>query len=288
MTTASDSTYRGGWRTAIAYVVAFPLAVFGTAYLTRAPDFVSELPVGATIAIEQTHFAVLALLTAFVLRREGVRLSSIGLSMGHLRSALIVFAAIWGVLNLLGIGIAEATGQEWGLELLWETQPEPIVIAALLQFFVVGLVEEFAIRGYLQSKLIALYGDETRLDVALGILSAALFFGLAHVPQGVLGGASPRGLVLGVTVLTISGALFGLLYELTRNVFLVGWLHALGNTWILVVDWWSWTGVAFAGFSLGLFVVYFAGVLGYRRWTLGTDLSPTGQRLDGGSEAGSP
>lgn len=284
MMSARELTFRGGSRTAALFVVAFPLLLLLVGLPVRASAFVAALPTRATVLVEQVHFVALAAFTLLVLRREGMAATSLGLSAGHLRAGVVAFALVWTALNLLGIGLAEATGNEWGLDVLRKTLPEPVVIGVLVQFFVVGPVEEFTIRGYLQTKLIALYGDRDRRDVALGlgILSASLFFGLVHVPQAVLSGSSPGQIAVVVIALTASGVFFGLLYELTQNLYFVGWLHGLGNTWILVVDWWAWSGVAFVGFLVGVLIVYAAATLVYRARAIGTDVTPVVRRIEAG------
>ncbi len=63
-------------------------------------------------------------------------------------------------------------------------------------------------------------------------------------------------------LLTLSGITFGTVYALTHNLFLIAFLHGIGNVWPLVVDpglgaWPNW-GV--------IIVLYGLVVVLYRQW----------------------
>jgi membrane protease YdiL (CAAX protease family) len=276
-------TFRGGVPTALGFVVAFATALVA---LMPVKDAVADASPWAKVTFEFGTFVVLGGIGLLALRRDGVRLADLGLSSRHLLPGVAAFGSVWVALNVLGAGIAVATGNAWGLGLVWETTPIlfPDIPAArvttLVYFLVVGVVEEFVFRGYFQSKVIALVGDDTRPRIALGIAIAALVFGLAHVPGALVAGAGVRGALSLTAITAASGIAFGVLYETTRNLYFLALLHALGDTWPMVVDWTSWSGTALGGSLVGVVVVYLAVALAYRYRALGTDLTPRIRRTD--------
>jgi membrane protease YdiL (CAAX protease family) len=282
-------TFRGGVRTVCWFVVAFAAVLVA---LLPVKGAVADGPTWAEVAFEFGKFVPLAGIALVALRREGVRIGSLGLSKRHFPPAVAAFGGVWVALNLLGVGVAAATGNPWGLGLLWETTPLVVEgvpaphLLTVLYVLVVGAVEELAFRGYLQSKVVALLGDDTRPRIALGIAVAALVFGIGHVPGAVVAGAGVRG-VLWVTVMSAaSGVVFGVLYETTGNLYFVALLHGFGDTWSLVVDWASWSGTPLVAFLVGVAGIYLGAALAYRRWAVGTDLTPAVRRREGGRSAG--
>ncbi|MFC4447581.1 CPBP family intramembrane glutamic endopeptidase [Halorussus aquaticus] len=282
-------TFRGGTRTAVGFVVAFALLLTGAMPVKRA---VSDASGPVTLAFRISVFVLLAGIALAALRREGIGIADLGLSSRHLLPAVATFGGVWVTLNLLGVGVAATTGNPWGLGFLRETTPvlvaglpAPRVTTLLFYFLVVGMVEEFTMRGYLQTKVVALLGDDTRPRVALGILTASLVFGLGHVPSALVAGASVRGAFSAVAVSAASGVAFGVLYETTRNLYFVGLLHGLGDTWPLVVDWMNWSGSALGAFLLGIAGIYLGAALAYRYWALDTDLTPVIRRWESSRSA---
>jgi membrane protease YdiL (CAAX protease family) len=282
--TRREVTFDGGVRTAAGFLLAF---VALTLVLTPIKSAVVEMSAGVRLLTEVAQFLVLAGIGAAFLRADGVTLDEIGISRRFLAPAVAGFAAVWVVLNALGVVAALATGNEWGVSFLWVTVSSvweplgaPWVTTILLQFLVIGVVEEFVFRGYFQTKMIALLGDDSRLQRALGVLTASVLFGLAHVPGAAIDGASLSGMVGTAAFLALSGVGFGVMYELTGNVWFVALLHGLGNTWPLVVDGWSWPGNELFVFLGFVSVVYFVGVAGYRRVASGTAWTPKIRRSD--------
>jgi membrane protease YdiL (CAAX protease family) len=281
-------TFRGGAPTAVGFVVAFAAALVA---LMPVKDAVADASPWAKVTFEFGTFAVLAAVGLVALRRDGVRLADLGLSSRHLFPGVAAFGGVWVALNLLGAGIAAATGNAWRIGLLFETTPILVQgipapwVTTLAHFLVVGAVEEFLFRGYFQSKVIALVGDGTRPRIALGIVISALVFGLGHVPGAMVAGAGVKGAVSLSLITAVSGIAFGVLYELTRNLYFLALLHAIGDTWPMVVDWTSWSGTALGIFLVGIVVVYPAAALAYRYWALGTDLTPKIRRTDSGRPA---
>lgn len=149
-----------------------------------------------------------------------------------------------------------------------------IVVGAVSEYVFVGPVEELAFRGYLQNKLVALLDTEySRLDTALGIVGAAVTFSILHVPTEILLDGLSLSQIAGSLVLFVAtGVTFRTIYAVTRNLYLVMFLHGIGNFWPLPVDpglqaWPNW-GI--------VLVLYALLALLYRRWAVGTS------RLDPG------
>jgi membrane protease YdiL (CAAX protease family) len=281
-----EITFRGGTRTALGFVTAFALVLI---WLMPVKEAVSDSSAMVQLAFEFGKFGLLGGIGLVALRREGVRIADLGLSSRHLPPAVVTFGGAWVALNLVGVGLAAVTANQWGLGLLRETTPTlldgvlaPRLTTLLFYLVVVGMVEEFLFRGYFQTKVIALLGDDTRPRVALGVVTASVVFGLGHVPGALVAGASVRGAISLVAITTLSGIAFGTLYEATRNVYFVGLLHGLGDTWPLVVDWQSWSGSALGAYLVGVVVIYVAAALLYRCWAVETDLTPAVGRQEWG------
>jgi len=242
---------------------------------------VADASAWVLLAVELGKFATLGGLTLYALRIEGVRSVELGLTRRHLVMAVVAFGGLWIALNLLGLGVATLTDQRWGLGLLqatvnpqWAPLPAPWLTTVLLNFLVVGLVEEFVVRGYFQTRVITLLGDGSRLRTALGIVTASVLFGALHTPGVVLSGASLGGILGSAALPALTGLLFGAFYEWTHNVYFVAMLHGLGNTWPLVIDWSSWSGTPLIAFWVGTAVVYLGVTFGYRYWTGKEDETP--------------
>lgn len=279
-------TFDGGTRTLVGFVVAIAVMFVAAIVVGRAVSGVS-FPAWVGPVAGVAKFGVLAGVTLLLLRREGVRPADLGLARRLLGPALLVGVGVWAVLNALVAGLAILSGNQWGLGLIlemrarWPTLPAPLLLSLAFDFLVVALVEEFVFRGYLQTKVIALLGDGSRIRVGAGIVTAAVVFGALHAPGAIVQGASPTGVVGTVALISLSGLGFGLLYELTHNVYLVALLHAVGNTWPLVADVWSWSGGALFGTLAGILVVYVGAAVAYRAWTVDTALTPVVRRIDG-------
>lgn len=284
-----ELTFEGGVWTVVGFGVAFALVTAVWVPLTTA---VSDGPAVVWLFSEIGKFAVIAGVVWLLLRLDGVSVSELGLSRGHLAPAAAAFGSVWLALNLVGGGIATVAGNQWDLALIWYlpdivteqygSLPAPWLIFILLNFLIVGLVEEAAFRGYFQSKMIALLGDRTRLHVGLGILATSVVFGALHTPGALVSGAGLGGALSAAMLPAITAILFGVIYELTHNVYLVAMFHGLGNTWPLVIDWTSWSGPALGGFWVGAAVIYVGAVVGYRYWAAGSTRPPRVDRTEAG------
>ena len=99
-------------------------------------------------------------------------------------------------------------------------------------FIEAGLVEEFFFRGLLQARLAVLLKSP-----AGGIVIGGLIFGLAHAPGLFLRGAASEGIdeqlpfhffaAYTIVYMSIAGIFLGIVYNKTKNLWLVMALHAM-------------------------------------------------------------
>lgn len=215
------------------------------------------------VASSSVQIGVVALL----LRYEGVRLRDLGLDRSLLVPALIAVGGVVVAFNAAVAGLAVLGGATPSVGLPTvppEYSPLDVAVTGVYFYLFVGPAEELAFRGYLQNKLAALVGrGRKQVRRAVGVVSAAVLFSLLHVPALVLvGDVRLQGAVGVLIVLALSGVTFGIVYELTRNLYLVAFLHGIGDFWPLFVDpisgsWPNWGVVV---------VCYVLLVLAYRTW----------------------
>lgn len=211
-----------------------------------------------------------------VLRYEGIKLADIGFRREQLLPALITVVAFLIALHVAVIGLIVLDGGQLALDPFGLYRDAPleysvtaIVATGMVQYLLVGPVEELAFRGYLQNKLLALFGKgSVRLQMAIAIVGAAIGFSLLHLPALIVTEGSQFGAAIGsLLLLTLSGITFGTMYALTRNLVLVSMLHGIGNFWPLLVDpgiglWPNW----------GIIIpLYALAVVLYRQWVLDVD-----------------
>jgi membrane protease YdiL (CAAX protease family) len=208
-----------------------------------------------------------------ILRYEGVSLRELGLSRRLLAPALLAAGGVVVAVNLTVIALLISRGHElsFGLFEFYRTPPASyslgtIAVLGISEYLFTGPVEEIALRGFLQNKLSALLGSSyQRLGTAIAILVASVSFALLHVPTIILVRNEP--LAIGtLIILALTGVVFGAIYALTHNLYLVIILHGIGNFWPVVVD-----------FPVGLWpnwgiILVFYGVL-VALYRLGTDTS---------------
>lgn len=280
--------FKGGIQTLLGFGLTFVaiLAVF-----VPLDELTLEVSAGVWYLQEVLLFLLIAGITLALLRRDGVRVSDIGLSGQFLIPAALAFSVIYVGVNVVGVGLAAVFELPWGLDLLTATVPAPFdsltaswTVFILIQFFI-GLVEEFSLRGYFQNKVIAFLGGDSHLRIAVGVLTASVVFGALHAPGALLSGAGIAGVVGVVVSRTLTGIFFGTFYELTRNVYFVALLHGFGNTWPLLVDWSTWSGTPLTAFFAGVALFYLGVTLGYRYWATDTALTPTVRRTDAGTRS---
>lgn len=210
-------------------------------------------------------------IVAAALRYEGVRLRDVGLSTRLLAPALAATAGLVVALNgaVAGLGALAGNDVSFGLLGLYRSPPQnyslgALAVSGVAHYLFVGPVEELTFRGYLQNKFVATLGyRSSRVRTAVGVVAASVVFSLVHVPARLVLDGLAVGQLLGpLVLLALSGVLFGTVYALTRNLYLVALLHGVGNLWPLVVDpgpgvWPNWAVVV---------ALYLAVSVLYRRW----------------------
>ena len=154
---------------------------------------------------------------------------------------------------------------------------------------VAGVVEEVVFRGYLQSKLVALLGDNSRVRIGLAVLGASALFMLSHAPRVLFSGIPGSQSLVGYgTVLLLSGLIFGMLYELTENLTIPVLVHTAGNMpgtiGFLFVDVGTLPGWATITYLISQLALLGLTVAVYRRWGRGQGFVPVWGRRTGTAE----
>lgn len=184
-------------------------------------------------------FAVIGAVGWVALRLDGLTARTVGLGTEHLLPGVLTVVGLYVLLNGAGAGIVLFSGEsvsidvstEYGSVRMW-------AIAGVAYLAFNGMAEEFAFRGYLQNKVIALFdaGDD-RIRKAGAIFVGVMLFALIHIPQRVLirGVTSPVAIAQSLLGIVLLGLVLGVLYEYTRNVVFVGVLHGTFNWQPIVV-----------------------------------------------------
>lgn len=276
-----SAEFEGGWRPLAGFLVvitALLLLVNGG----RAALFGQDVSPGIDVSVTVFGTALTGVVAWLALRTEGVRLGDIGLARAQVAPGVAAVAGLWIGLNLAGLGLAVLTGNGGSVGYLYD---EPVLLLAagvIEQYLVVGLLEELAYRGYLQNKLVGgLGGRDDRAAVLLGIALMAVVFAATHVPNRLfVDGLAPGDLPASLAPLVVAAVLYGVLYEATGNLVLVGLLHGTFNQWPLFVDprlWPTQLLLAWVAIGVGLLAVV---VWAYRRSHPGADTgSGRGARL---------
>ncbi|WP_254832767.1 CPBP family intramembrane glutamic endopeptidase [Haloglomus salinum] len=265
--------FRGGLSLLGVFIAFMAIFLAGwTAYVTPTLQHVFGLSSADPWRVVLNVFpgAIMLSVGYVVLRLEGIRSRDVGLSWPHARSGTVWFVGIIIVLNVLLLLVAVVTGGQLSWSYTDQT-PVLIIVYALINWIFVGIAEELVARAYLQNKLIALVcGGQGRFRKALAIVAAAVLFALWHVPQRLLvAGLDVPQLPLNILLLLVAGLVFGILYETTRNVVLVGLLHGAYNFAPIVANVrYATEGSADIQFLLLLAVAgpVIIGVWGYYRW----------------------
>ncbi|MFC6875489.1 CPBP family intramembrane glutamic endopeptidase [Halobellus marinus] len=163
---------------------------------------------------------------------EGVSPRAIFPSARTVRSVAGVLITFWGVYNLAAVSLA--LGGVIGFEATWSrvaAHPLPYFAALGSSFLFTAIPEELVFRSYFQQKCIAIAGGETRRAVVSGVVVAAVLFAGFHLPRWFLASGHGVGtaLVLHLFGLLLMGLTYGIVYVLTRNLWLVALIHATMN-----------------------------------------------------------
>lgn len=194
----------------------------------------------------------------------------IGLNLVLLVPALVAGGGVVVAVNGAVAGLGVSAGDNLAIGFLPQYKSLfPGVSSGLLTiigvqfYFFVGPAEELVFRGYLQNKIVTPLGEPTRGTRATAAVLAALSFGLIHLPVAPIGTTPSLGGVVSAILLSgMSGIAFGVIYELTRNPYLVMILHGFGDWWPIFVDAGS---VAWPNWGVTI-VVYTLLVVAYRWW----------------------
>ncbi|MBX0325857.1 CPBP family intramembrane metalloprotease [Halomicroarcula sp. F13] len=175
-------------------------------------------------------FLVVLVVGAFSI--EGITPRSLFPSVRTLFPVILVLGAFWGLYNLVAFSLA--LGGVAGFEATWSrvaAHPVLYLGALLSSLLFTAIPEELVFRSYLQQKCIAIAGGKTRRAIAAGIVVAAVLFAGFHLPRWFL--ASGHGLspALGGRLfgLTLMGLTYGIVYAISRNLWLVALIHATMN-----------------------------------------------------------
>jgi membrane protease YdiL (CAAX protease family) len=180
------------------------------------PETQEGLTTGPEDAFGQL-FLLLIFYTPFfiALRREKETLSSAGINRQFLTGSIVIgltIGVIWTLTTLAG----KSFQTDWRVAHFW----------SFLQYVVVGFFEEFAFRGYLQTRLINWLGKTT------GWLLVAVLFSLIHFgDRMVMLGMEPGEALLDCLTLIPISLFFGFVMLRTGSIVAPGIIHTFAN-WI--------------------------------------------------------
>lgn len=199
--------------------VAFtaPLLVFGG-------DLPGAVAFLALVTVGQVAFLVVG--AAYVRRADGVTVRwptrrDLAYAGGALVAAL---ALVFGIST-----VAAAAGVAPGGSVFDEPIAEEPAVAlglAVLSILLVAPAEELLFRGAIQGRLRRAFGPTG------AIAGASLLFGSIHLANFT---GSVVGAAVGAGVVTVGGAVFGIVYERTGNLLVPVVAHAAYNTTLLVM-----------------------------------------------------
>lgn len=216
-------------------------------------------------------------IVAAVYRYDGVTLGAIGLSRKLVKPATAAVLGAIIAVNAAVLGLAMLQGREisFGVYAFYRTgqydlSSTTIAVSMVTNLVFTGAVEELAFRGYLQNKLVSLVDiGGMRLQTAVGIILAAISFSIMHIPARLLVDGFQVSEVGGsLVLLALSGMLFGTIYALTQNLWLVMFLHGVGNFWPIMMSF----GRGIWPNYIVLLGIYILLILTYRQVTLRTTL----------------
>jgi len=209
-------------------------------------------------------------IVAAVYRYAGVKFGQIGLSKRLVQPAIISVVGVIIVINAVVFTMGGLAGNQitFGVYEFYQSEPfdfsmTTIALGATTAYLFTGPIEELAFRGYLQNKVITLLNfDSIRARTASSIVVTAVIFSALHIPVSVLvDGTQVTGLVGTLVLLALSGMIFGTIYALTQNLYLVIFLHGIGNFWPLMVG----PGQGIWPNYLVLLLIYLALIVLYRQ-----------------------
>lgn len=269
---------RGTW-----WLGVFLVALFAQAIATNAIANIWEL--GADVTLLGFNALAVLLKVAFLaviwwfIHEDGIALAEIGLATSLLAPALVTVAGFYLLLNVVVIGLGLLVADSTVLGYQWTLPPLEVLGWFGMQLAIAAIGEELAFRGYIQSKVIALVGSQTRVAIGLGILVQSVLFVALHGPRVVVSGIpGTQALAAYGGILFLSAVGYGVVYELTQNLYIPILIHAAGNmpgtigiTFFDLGAFPAWMSIAYPLLYLALFAVV---IVGYRRWALETGQFP--------------
>lgn len=163
----------------------------------------------------------------------GLRPRDLGLERGPAFSAILIFIALWvvlqGVTAAIGGFTTGAVVLQSGKIGLFPLERFGLQLQAVVGS---GLIEEVLYRGFLltQLYLIAVSRKASpQTALVLAAVVSTLYFGINHIPAGMRMGLDTQGLLLYVGHVALVGLLFATLFLRTGNLFVAAGAHALLN-----------------------------------------------------------
>ena len=208
---------------------------FVSARIEETPQLLFFLTIIKKLAV----FVLLPFATLAILYNYGWK--DFGISTKNLRKTfdrryLLLIAVLCGIY----LAIQYLAGQSAQPIFRSDFSLQAIIIGGLmlylLQLIEVGLVEEFFFRAVLQTRLASWLNSEIA-----GVLLMSLLFGLAHAPGYYLReaasmtalGTTPDlavALAYSIAVISLAGLAFGVIWAMTRNIFVLIIIHAWIDT----------------------------------------------------------
>jgi len=186
-----------------------------------------------------------------VLTREGVTSADIGLSREFIAPATAAVAGYFLVLNLVGAGLAIASGHADTIGYQCPVPPAVAIVFFFWMLLIAGLVEGSSF-GAISRRSVSRCWGGTRFRIGVGVVLAGLLFSISHIPRVVVAGAPVdwgpsrtwgfwRSMVSSSASSTSGRTTFGCLFSFTRPAicpeqlafsFYDCWLANLGNCWL--------------------------------------------------------
>jgi membrane protease YdiL (CAAX protease family) len=169
---------------------------------------------------------VLALMAVLSLGLRRTGAGSLGLTrvpVGPLALRMLGFAVVWSVVQLgLALPIANhVSGRHQDLSGFAEVEGNLALLGVfvLLSWTLAAFVEEFAFRGYLQTRMRDVLGGG-RVALAVVVLVSSLLFGVMHSEQG----------LIGVLVVSMDAVVYSILRYRYRTLWASILAHGFNNT----------------------------------------------------------
>ena len=171
-----------------------------------------------------------------------LRPKELGLDAAKLPRAILYTLLVWGLMQLLAVGLSTFAGETPRLVVGLDQRAGSLAGALLAQLFGNALCEEVLFRGFLFTQLGLLFflwsPDQPRIVLIAAALVSSVMFAIAHLPHRhwVNGGyADWSALAMDQGWLVIWGCVYCWLYAKTDNLFFVVGVHALANARTMLV-----------------------------------------------------